>query len=294
MYRAVTLGVILAAIACSDSSAPGGGGGAPLSALIDGAAWSAPALYTTGTSGINGTFGIGGSTGVQGAPVMALALSNISGPGTYPLGVGGTVFGGSATISNGASIWTTPLSGEAGTVTVSSVSPTRIAGTFSFTATPALGTSATGSRVVTQGTFDMPLTNTGSITVPAHAGNRFGGTLGGSSWNAAHVVMVEHPNSGVLTIGASNDVYNINIIISGFTGPAVYTMNTGVARHAGVMRLGTIQSWGGTGPLTGGTLTVSSLSAARVVGSYNITVNPNAGASGTLVLTGTFDVGIPQ
>jgi len=51
----------------------------------------------------------------------------------------------------------TALTGAAGTLTVTSLTATRIAGTFSFTATPLPGSSLVGGTpmAITGGTFDV-------------------------------------------------------------------------------------------------------------------------------------------
>lgn len=139
----------------------------------------------------------------------------------------------------------------------------------------------------------MPLTSPGGA-VPAHVGSFFTGTLNSSPWNAATVVTVSHPSSGTMTLGASNDQYIFNLIVTGFTGPAVYTLNTGVSRQMTGAILGTLQNWGGAGTLSSGTVTVTAYSATRVEGSFNVLMQPNANTVGTLALAGTFSLGLPQ
>jgi hypothetical protein len=263
-----------------------------MSATIDGASWSSQALTSTATGGANGTFSLVGGASLINQPSITIVLYNIAEPGTYPLGVTATVRGGIANVTFGVDAWTTALTGSSGTVTVGSVSATRIAGTFSFTAVPLIQTT-TGTRTVTNGTFDMALTAPAGA-VPAHVGSSFGGMLNGSSWNAATVVTVSHPSSGVLTVGASNDAYNFNMIISEFTGNGVYALNTSVSRQVTGTQLGTVFSWGGAAGQSTGTVTVTNYTATRVIGSYNVLLQPNGGAAGTLSLSGNFSVGLPQ
>ena len=290
----VLLTTLLLTAACGGGGTDNSNGGnANFTAKIDGQSWTSVALSTQAVINNNATFTLVGASAGSNPTAMSLTLYYMAAPGTYPLGVGGTVPGGIATLNLGATAWSTPLSGAAGTVTITSVSTTHITGTFSFTATPFLAGS-TGNRVVTEGRFDLPVTGTGSLSVPANLGSKFGGTFGGSAWNAATVVTVSHPSSGTMTIGASNVDYNINLIVSGFTGPATYTLGTGVARQATVIRMtGGTATWGGSNATSGGTVTVTSYNNARVQGTYNILLQPQAGTSGTLALTGTFDVGLP-
>ncbi|MES2305223.1 MAG: DUF6252 family protein [Gemmatimonadota bacterium] len=296
MSPRLSLSVALAAFCLagcgSSSSGPSDGGNtAAFSAKIDGAAWNSLAISTSAHGSANGTFTLIGSITSPTQTSMSLTLWNIGAPGTYPMGVGPTVPGGTATIVTGAQSWSTPLSGAAGTVTVTAVSATSITGTFSFVAAPVSG-GATGNRTVTQGTFDLPVTSTGSVTVPLNVGSTFGGTLGGTAWNAATIVIVAAPSSGTLTIGASNVTHSINMLISGYAGVGTYTLGTGVQRTMTVFLSGTVQSWGAIGSQSTGTVTVTSATASRIKGSYTASLAPGANTTGALTLTGNFDVGL--
>lgn len=289
--------LLILTAACSGGGTGPSGGGADFSATIAGVGnWTGTSLSTQAVISTNGSFTITGTNGGANGVALSITLFNIKGPGTYPFGVGGSVRGGLGTVSQGTAIWSTPLSGSAGTVIITSVSNTRIVGTFNFTATPFVA-GTTGNKEVSSGEFDLPVTGSGSITFADNIGSLFGGptgTLGGAPWNAATVVTVSHPSSGTLTIGASNVDYNINVIISGFTGIATYQLGTGVARTVSVIRFtGGLANWGGTNASSGGTLTVTSYTQTRVQGSYNILLQPASGTSGTLALIGAFDVGLP-
>lgn len=283
--------LLLAACGGSTTGPSGGGNTAAFTAQIDGAAWNSLTISTSAHGSTNGTFTLIGAVTSPTQTSMSLTLWNIGAPGTYPLGVGPTVPGGTANVTTGIQTWSTPLSGAAGTVTVTAVSATKITGTFSFVATPFSG-GASGNRTVAQGTFDLPVTSTGSVTVPANIGSTFGGSLGGSAWNAATVVMVTAPSSGTLTMGASNVTHNINLIISGYTGVGSYALGSGVQRSMTVFLSGTTQNWGAFGSASTGTVTVTSASTTRIKGSYTASLAPGLGTTGTLAISGNFDVGL--
>ena len=292
MFR-IALSVSLAFMAAcggSDNTGPGGGGGnASFTAKVNGASWTSAAIVTQATGNAGGAFTLVGGTGTAGGTTLAIILYNIDTPGTYPLGVGSTVRGGTATVTAGSNTQLTPLSGTAGTVTITAVSATHITGTFAFDAG-----AAPNAIHVTQGAFDLPVTTSGgSIAVPAYAWNSFAGTLNAAPFVAATVVMVAAPASGTLGVGIGNDTYQINEIISGWTGVGTYTMNTGVQRQFTAIKSGTTQFWGGAGALTSGTFTVTSQTATRLQGTYDVTLAPAGGsASGNLHLEGNFDFGI--
>src|SRR5690606_1392769 len=112
----------------------------------------APGGYTFGGSYVNG--------GVSQA--ISITLMNVPGPGTYPLGTGGGVAGGIAIYADNSGGWATPLNGRAGTITLTTLSDSRATGTLSFTAEANAG-GATGSRTITNGRFDIPITTNGTI-----------------------------------------------------------------------------------------------------------------------------------
>jgi hypothetical protein len=281
--------------ACGGGPTSNTGGNANFTASIDGTPWASLSTSTQAIISNNAVFTLVGLNGGTTPTGMSLTLYYITAPGTYPLGVGATVPGGLATLTVAPQGWSTPLSGSAGQVIIRAVSTTHITGDFNYDATPFLAGSP-NTRHVLSGHFDLPVTGTGTLTVPPTVGSKFGGTLGGNPWNAATVVTVTHPSSGTLTIGASNSDYSINLIISGFTGKTLYNLNTGVTRQVTLTRTtGGFVTWGGSGGLSTGTVDVTSYDATRVKGTYNISLQPGIASPGpgTMTLTGSFDVGLP-
>ncbi len=124
-------------------------------ATVDGTRWeSASPLATSGTST------------AAGVPLMTLTASSV-GDGislsiTGPLTLGTHVAGGSApvffTLLQGVGpSWTvSPFGpGSSGTLTLTTATPTRVAGTFVFTATTLTQGLMPPTRTVTDGTFDV-------------------------------------------------------------------------------------------------------------------------------------------
>lgn len=291
LYRAALLAISLTA-ACGGTGTTGPSGNANFTASIDNTPWASQALVTQAVGAAGGIFTIVGSSGGSTPTSMSITLYHIGAPGTYPLGVSGVVPGGIATLAVGTNTYSTPLTGAAGQVVITSVSATRIAGSFQFTAAPTLGSAA--NKSVTSGQFDLTVTGNGNITVAPNAGSKYGGTVGGLPWNAAVVVMVAAPSSGTLTIGASNTLYNINLIISGYTGTGTYPLGTGVQRSVTVIGMNPTRTWGGTG-LGSGNVIVTSATASRIVGTINITLQSGVASPGpgTMTLVVNFDVGVP-
>lgn len=84
---------------------------------------------------------------------IAIALGPITNPATFSMDAGNPS-NAVVTMTNGATttIWSTGLSGGKGTITVTTLTSTRIAGTFSF---DAVSNAGAATLHVTNGTFDL-------------------------------------------------------------------------------------------------------------------------------------------
>lgn len=138
--------LVLALHGCgSDPTAPQLTNGS-ITAQIDGGSFSATtivAAYTSGIMSIAGTDGQGRTIGIAG---------QIPGPGTYPVGVTSPA---NFSVNIASAAWQAAITLGSGSVTVSSISAAGAKGTFQFTAAPLSGTTATGTKVVTAGAFDV-------------------------------------------------------------------------------------------------------------------------------------------
>ncbi len=260
-------------------------------ATIDGAPWES--LSPTAVATSSGIFTMAGLATSSGTAI-SVTFSGIATPGTYPLGVGSSVAGGSATVTNGASTWATPLSGAAGTVTITTISTSRITGSFAFNAPPLPGQSQTNTRAVTNGQFSIPVTGATTITIPPDAASKVTGTAATVAFNAATVTTNTNPTSGTLTFTAANTAQSLSLILTEYTAPGTYTLGTGTTHTLRLINTGTnAGTWGGTNALSAGTVTITSETASRVQGTINATLQPAPGtAGGAVTVTLTFEVGI--
>jgi hypothetical protein len=287
------------------------GGGGSFSASVDGVAWTADASTAEARHSEPGKYVLSG-TKIAGEASLALEIDlyNIAAPGTYPLGVGEKVFGGAgwvvSPLTSPPKYWLTPLSGAAGTVTVSSVSNTRIAGSFSYNA-PAytITGDATGTRTVTNGTFDLPVRTTGNPgPVAANAGGKMSATINGTPWNAANVTY-NKASTGVQFSG-DNTSHLIGINLAGVTGTGTFNLGSSPLRIINAGGPSTNPTtvnccWGGTLSTSGalndaGSVTITTFTATRIAGTFTATLAPvpNTVAQGQMtVANGSFDIGIP-
>lgn len=146
---AVALAATLLLAACGDD-ATNSGNESTMSATVAGTAWSGSlavqgqvAGNVLSVSGTNGTYQI------------VMNVPGVAATGTYNVGPGNFGVAQLIQVTNGTPTWTSSLVGGAGSVTVTTLTATRVAGTFTFTAAASPGTSATGTRAVTNGSFDV-------------------------------------------------------------------------------------------------------------------------------------------
>jgi hypothetical protein len=292
--RAGTLLAMAALAACggSDGTGPDGGGSGRISASLDGRAWtsntaagmevaahSAPGLYVVQGGQLDGSV----------STTIVITLYNIRGAGTYPLGVNATTVGGSAILVEGGRGWGTPLSGDAGTITITELTATKMVATFSFNA-DALSGGATGSRSVTGGHIDMPVQMLGTVgPLPDNAGSRVAASINGTQWNAA-TIAGGVISSGALIFSTSNTTRTIGFSLAGVSAVGTYPLtSTRVIQVTGTTTPAT--SWGLAAGSTG-SVTVTTLTATRIAGTFNASLAPSPGTTGTLTITnGTFDLG---
>jgi hypothetical protein len=133
--------------ACGGGDNPTGPGNTSMTAKVDGNTWRA----TVGVAAVRqaGFIGIGGSA-ADGSTISFAFPDN--GTGTFQ--VAGTDGTNANYIKSGQG-WTAAFgSGGSGTITVTSVTATRVGGTFSFVAQGISG-GATGTKTVTNGSFDI-------------------------------------------------------------------------------------------------------------------------------------------
>ncbi|MGZ3447081.1 MAG: hypothetical protein ACXU88_15450 [Myxococcaceae bacterium] len=289
----------------------GGGGGAGFTAKIDGQSWQAEALSVSAAAvpGVPGGLVIVGAQTTGGLTRgLTISLYNVAGAGTYALGVSSDVFGGTGSVGEGtgsgagAQTWITDNTGSAGTITLTTLSGGRIAGTFTYVASPGHSNTVGGTRTVTDGSLDLALSGN-LVPVPANVGSKLSAQLGSQAYNASTVNGVGHDPLGGpgLQISSVNKDHGVSITLSGVSAPGTYALSNtgGNARLMGAGRNGGDAGhccWGGgnTGSDVG-SVTITSLSADRVKGTFSATLQPVPGKPATTPLTvasGTFDVGL--
>lgn len=303
LATAVVLAAALGWAACGggddkDPTDPGDPGDPTIymRAKVDGVAWeSERSVLPTAASHVSpGLYVLIAST--TNSYRFSFTLSNIPGPGTYPLGVSALVRGGTVTLSLPPSTWLTPLSGAAGTITLTEVTNTRIKGTFAFSAR-AVGGGPNDLKSVTDGEFDLPLTTVGVIgPIPDNAWSEVKAQVNGTPFLAANIATLF--NSGSFAITAFNENRTLTMTLTQVNGPGTYALAPlPPARLMTVVGDGVnanICCWGVYGAASG-SVTITSITSTRVRGTFSATLEPapSSQATGTVeILSGTFDNGL--
>lgn len=142
ILTALLLGTL---VACGGDSPAGPDlGTGPLSAKVDGAAWTAAAAFATNSGG----FVAVGASNLAGEGI-GFALQG-STTGTYTIGPSIPT---NANLTIGSNVWTAGPGTGSGSVVIATLNSTHVAGTFTFEVVSATGTPAT--RSVTEGSFDI-------------------------------------------------------------------------------------------------------------------------------------------
>jgi hypothetical protein len=291
------LGVLIGCGGGSDTTDPGGnpGGITNFTAKIDGVAW-APTTAVTAINPSPGLYSLSAlRVGGANAYTMVFQLYNIRGPGTYQLGAITSVFGGSANLSLPPSGgWSTPLNGTAGELVITTLTPTRMVGTFRFDAEPQAG--STGTRNVTEGVMDIPISGTGGVAA-ANQGSKLTGNIGGTFAAAGVNHILGTGSNPTLTITATNGTRNLTISLANMTGVGTYALSAATpVRSVQVSgQPGNLTAtWGSQVAGGSGSVEITSVTATRIIGSFNATLAALAGgASGTLTASGSFELGRP-
>lgn len=102
----------------------------------------------------NGVFGVSGAD----ASGRIIGLGGLAQVGEQTIGMGNPA---NSTYTEAAGVfWAANATSGSGTITITELDAEHIAGTFSFVAPASQGSSATGTRTVTNGAFDIEFTST--------------------------------------------------------------------------------------------------------------------------------------
>ena len=140
----------------------------------------------------------------------------------------------------------------------------------------------------------------GNPTGPGGTAGATNGTftvvINGTTWSAQGTVTVSRQANNFIGVAGSgyagSTAYSIVIGIGNASGPGTHSLNVFAGGDGSSVIVGGVQTgWGTAFQGGGGTLTVTSLSSNRIVGTFSGTAIPSSGTAANLVLTsGQFNI----
>jgi hypothetical protein len=239
----------------------------------------------------NGILSIAGGDNRQ---LLSFAVTANRGSGTYTTGVIDPNNVVVSTLSNvgGAAAWLSGPTFGSGSVTITSLTSTSAAGTFTLTLAPTAGTGATGNKVITNGVFNVTFTVPPTLPPGAGAVNgTISASVDGVAWRGAVSARATTTNGLVSITGQDTDTRLISLAFFA-SGPGTVSLNYPNPSH-GSMNLGG-QFWD-TATFPGGTgsVVVTTITATRVTGTFSMTMQPsqtNTNPRPAQVTNGQFDL----
>ncbi|MFK5855974.1 MAG: DUF6252 family protein [Bacteroidota bacterium] len=109
---------------------------------------------------------------------------------------------------------------------------------------------------------DDPVTGNGTMSL----------VYGGTSWNASLAVQAINTNGVINITGSDSEARQASVILMGVTEAGTYQISTGsTSQLRWTEGLGQEQTYVANGILGSGTVTISELSATKIVGTFNFT-----------------------
>ena len=154
LMRAVTSALVVAAAAgCGgDNTGPNGNTNGDMTAKIDGSSFTSVSTLAQRNAGGNAGTIIAVSGANSAGTGLGFAFVD-AGVGSYP--IGGLTATNATVIEANGKVWTAGVTGGSGTLTITALDGTHVAGTFAYSAVASANTGATGTKAVTEGVFDV-------------------------------------------------------------------------------------------------------------------------------------------
>lgn len=268
---------------------------------VDGAGRSATSIVASFANGIMSVAG----TDTSNATTLSFAIApTAAGTGTYTLGPASAA-NAQILIGNPAASWQAAVGIGSGTITINSFTSTGASGTFSFSLAAVAGSGASGTKSITEGTFNVTFT---AVTPPAptpNGGSTFSVLIDGVQWTSSFSRRATLTANvlGITGQDTNGRVITLAIPLSGGlqippSPPATISLDFTPAIHGTVIMVLGAQNWDNGHAGGAGTVTITSISQTRVAGTFTVTLvnNPiNVVPVPTVHLTnGQFDMALER
>ena len=306
------LGLAAATIGCgggsgSSPTAPGNSSGSSnpstssMTFRVDGTATTASSVAGNFANGILSVSG----TDASRATTLSFAVTpTAAGTGTYTLGPLSSA-NALILIGNPAAGWQAAVGIGSGTITINTLTTTTASGTFSFSLAAVAGSGATGTKTITEGTFNVTFASTGPPPGTPGNGSSISVLIDGVQWTSSLSRRATLLNN-ILTITGQDTNFRVITLAVPFSGgvqippspPASVSLDFATPGRGIVTMVLGAQNWDNGHDGGAGTFTVTSISNTRVAGTFNVTLvnNPvNVAPVPTARLTnGQFDMALER
>lgn len=273
----------------------------PVSFKADGTSYAAT---SSNASLSNGILSIGGTDSSRNTTLSFALTPTAAGVGTYTLGPLSSA-NALLLVGSPAQSWQAGVGIGSGTVTLTTLTSTTAAGTFSFSLAAVAGSGATGTKTISEGTFNVTLTTAQPPAATPSGGSTFSVLIDGVPWTSSLSRRATLTNNilGITGQDTNFRVITLAIPLSGGllvppSQPPTISLNFGPDIHGTVTMVLGAQNWDNGHTGGEGTVTITSISQTRVTGTFTVTLvnNPiNVTPVPTARLTsGTFDMALER
>ena len=261
-----------------------------MSAKIDRKVWTATRVTTA--SFAHGSLTIVGSDGSNPAQTISFEIE-ASSPGTYQLNQPEEA-SSFISMTAGTASWQASYVAGKGIINISTLSATGASGSFSLTLIPSPNSSATGTKIVTDGVFNIkfPASGRPSTSKTVAAGGTITAEVNGQAFTGK--VVTASFKDRYLTLTASDSQANvIDIEIGAVSGSGAYSLAShNSSSSSAYFKFSAGDTWGTVLPGGTGTAVINSMDSGRVMGTFSFDGPDETGAQAGMihVINGKFDV----
>jgi hypothetical protein len=251
----------------------------------------------------NGIFTIGGGVAASNITLSIGLTPTTAQIGTYafgPLSATNALL----LVGNPAQSWNAGAGIGSGSVTLTTFTSTSASGTFTLSLTPVPGTGSTGTKVITEGSFNVTFTAV-PAPAPTTSASTISAAIDGVPWTSALSRRATLGNNFLTLTGQDTNLRVITLVLpvsGGLVIPpspqASISLTFGPTPFGVVSMVLGSQHWDNGFAGGAGTATITAISATRVTGTFNVTLvnNPiNVVPVATANLTnGQFDMALER
>ena len=257
------------------------------------------------TAGLsNGILSIGGTDSSRSTTLGFALTPTPAGTGTYTLGPLNPA-NAQMQVGSPAAGWQAGVGIGSGTITLTTLTNTTAAGTFSFTLAAVPGSGATGTKSITEGSFNVTFTSVPPPSPTPSSGSTFTVAIDGTAWSSSLSRRATMTNNILTITGQDTNFRVITLAVPISAGllippssPVTVTLDFTAGVRGTVTMVQGAQNWDNGRAGATGSFTVTSISQTRVTGTFNVTLigNPaNATPVPNAVLTnGQFDMALER